>query len=61
MLTVLVIQSGDDHRNRVSTELVTGESRHLVEYQYVGSGWQVRLAYPEPDVMCSYRKQAEPA
>jgi YD repeat-containing protein len=49
--------SMDDHLNRVSAEKVTGESQNLVEYQYVGQNWQVRLAYPEPDIMCDYRKQ----
>jgi hypothetical protein len=50
--------SMDDHLNRVSAEKVTGESQNLVEYRYVGQNWQVRLAYPEPDIMCNYRKQA---
>jgi len=50
--------SMDDHLNRVSAEKVTGESQNLVEYRYVGQNWQVRLAYPEPDIMCDYRKQA---
>ena len=50
--------SMDDHLNRVSAQKVTGEGQNLVEYRYVGTGWQVRLAYPEPDIMCSYRKEA---
>jgi len=49
--------SMDDHLNRVSAEKVTGEAQNLVEYRYVGQNWQVRLAYPEPDIMCDYRKQ----
>lgn len=49
--------SMDDHLNRVSAEKVTGEGQNLVEYRYVGRSWQVRLTYPEPDIMCDYRKQ----
>jgi len=50
--------SMDDHLNRVSAQKVNGEGQNLVEYRYVGRNWQVRLAYPEPDIMCSYRKEA---
>jgi YD repeat-containing protein len=50
--------SMDDHLNRVSAQKVTGEGQNLVEYRYVGQSWQVRLAYPEPGIMCSYRKEA---
>jgi hypothetical protein len=50
--------SMDDHLNRVTAEKVTGESGNLVEYRYMGAALQVRLAYPMPDVMCDYKKQA---
>ena len=47
----------DDHLNRVSAEKLTGEGGNLVEYRYVGRSWQVRLAYPQPSVVCDYKKQ----
>jgi YD repeat-containing protein len=48
----------DDHLNRVSDERVTGESDHLVDYRYVGEAWQSRISYPQPSIMCDYKKQS---
>ncbi|MCB1208222.1 MAG: RHS repeat-associated core domain-containing protein [Verrucomicrobiales bacterium] len=48
--------SMDDHLGRISALKITGESANLVEYSYLGTQWQSRIAYPAPGIECQYRK-----
>ena len=38
--------SVDDHFNRITALQFDGDTAPLVEYTYVGVGWQIRVGYP---------------